>query len=79
MKGDRLSKIFLFGHQPRAKQKAGHPRMGPEEAVSKDLKENGTSWGEGVKRLNRLEWRRRSMYSCIGLRQFSAAVSCYYE
>jgi len=47
------------------------------DVIKKDLNEMGTSW-EGVKReaLNRLGWRR-SVRSCVGLRQFGAAVSCY--
>ena len=76
MKDDRLPKIVLFGQPPRAKRKAGRPRLGWEDVIKKDLKEMGTSW-EGVTRetLNRLEWRK-SVRSCVGLRWLCAGVSC---
>ena len=45
MKHDRLPKIFLFGQLPRAKQRAGHPRLGWVNDIKKDLKEMKTSWG----------------------------------
>ena len=68
MKDDRLPKIVLFGQPTGAKQKAGHPYLGWEDVINKDLKEIGTSC-EDIKRetLNRLGWRR-SMHSYIGLR-----------
>ena len=44
MKGDRLSKIVLFGRPPGAKRKAGRTRLGWEDVIKKDLKEMGTSW-----------------------------------
>ena len=71
IKDDRLPKIVLFG----ATQKAGHHCLGWEDVINTDLKEMGTSW-EGVKRevLNRLGWRR-SVHSCVDLRQLGAAVS----
>jgi len=71
MKADRLPKIVLFAQPTR---KAGRPCLGWEDVINKDLKEMGTSW-EGVKReaLNRLGWRR-SVLSCVGLRQLGAAV-----
>ena len=49
---------------------------GGRTSIKKDLKEMGTSWA-GLKRetLNRLGWRR-SVRSCVGLRQLGAAVSC---
>ena len=74
MKDDRLPKIVLFGQPSGATQKAGRPCLGLG-GCHRDLKEMGTSW-EGVKReaLNRLGWRR-SVRSCVGLRQFGAAVS----
>jgi hypothetical protein len=76
MKDGRLPKIVLFGQPSRAKPKAGRPRLGWEDVIKKDLKEIGTSW-EGAKReaLNRLGWRR-SVRSCVGLRQLGAAMSC---
>jgi hypothetical protein len=76
MKDDRLPKIVLFGQPSRTKRKAGHPRLGWEDAIKKDLKEMGISW-EGVKReaLNRLGWRR-SVRSCVDLRRLGAVVSC---
>ena len=76
MKDDRLPKIVLFGQPFKTKRKAGCPRLGLEDVIKKDLKELATSW-EGVKRetLNRLG-RRRSMHSCVGLRQLVVAVSC---
>ena len=57
-----------------AKRKAGCPRLGWEDVIKKDLKEMGTSW-EGVKRetLNRLGLRR-SLRSCVSLRQLRATV-----
>ena len=76
VKDERLPKIVLFDQPSRAKQKAGRPCLGWEDVIKKDLKEMGTSWA-GVKRdaLNRLGWRR-SVRSCVGLRQLGAAVSC---
>jgi hypothetical protein len=56
-----------FPAQPsRDKQKAGHPRLGWEDVIKKDLKEMRTSW-EGVKRedLNRLGWK--SDWDCAAL------------
>jgi len=46
------------------------------DITKKDLQEMGTSW-EGVKReaLNGLGCRR-SLHSCVGLRQLGAVVSC---
>ena len=38
---DRLPKIVLFGQPSRAKRKAGHPRLGWEDVIKKDLKEMG--------------------------------------
>ena len=75
MKDDRLLKIVLFGQTSGATWKAGHPCLGWEDVINKDLKEMGTSW-EGIKReaSNRLGWRR-SIHSCVGLRQFCAAVN----
>jgi len=49
MKDHRLLKIFFFGQPSRAARKAGHPRLGWEYVIKKDLREMGTSW-EGVKR-----------------------------
>ena len=55
MKDDRLPKIVLFGQPSRAKRKVGHPYLGWEDVIRKDLNEIGTYW-EGGKRgaLNRL-------------------------
>ena len=68
MKDDRLPKFIHFGQLSRAKQKAGHPCMGWEDAIKKDLKEMGTS-RESVKKgaLNRLAWKM-TVHSCVGLR-----------
>jgi len=76
MKDVRFPKIVLFGQPSRAKQKAGHPRLGWEDLTKKDLKEMRSFW-VGVKReaLNKLGWRR-SVRSCVGLRQLGANVSC---
>ena len=76
MKDDRLPKIVLFSQPSRAKRKAACPWLGWEDIINKYLKEIGTTW-EVVKRdaLNRLGWRR-SVRSCIDLRQLGAAVSC---
>jgi hypothetical protein len=54
----------------------GKPQWGWEDVVMKDVREMGTSW-EGVKRevLSRQGWRR-SVCSCVGLRQLDAIVSC---
>ena len=49
MKGERLSKIVLFGQPSRAKRRTGRSHLGWEDVIKKDLKEMGTSW-EGVKR-----------------------------
>ena len=38
MKGDRFPKIVLFGQLPRAKRKAGRPRLVWEGDVKKDLR-----------------------------------------
>ena len=75
IKDERLPKIVLFGQPSGATGKAGRPRQGWENVISKDLKEMGTSW-DGVKReaLNRLGWRRR-VRSCVGLLRLGAAVS----
>jgi len=76
MKDERLPNIVLFGQLPRAKWKAGCLCLGWKDIIKKYLKEIGTSW-EGVKRgsLNGLGWRR-SMCSCVGLRQVGAVVNC---
>ena len=73
MKGDRLSKIVLFGQPSRAKQRTGRPHLGWEDVIKKYLKEMGTSW-EGVKKedLNRLRWRRSIL---SGVRRLGAVVS----
>ena len=34
-KDDRLPKMVLFGQPSRAKQKAGHPRLGWEDFIKK--------------------------------------------
>jgi hypothetical protein len=75
MKDERLPKIVLLGQSSRAKLKAGCLCLGLEDIIKKDLKEMGTLWA-GVKResLNRIGWRR-SMHSCVGLKQFGAVVS----
>ena len=44
MKDDRLPKIVLFGQLSGAKRKAGHPCMGWEDVINKDLKEMIASW-----------------------------------
>ena len=74
MKADRLPKIVLFGQLSGATQKAGHPCLGWEDVINKNLKEMGTSW-EGVKRkaLNRFGGRR-SVCSCVGCRLLGATV-----
>ena len=43
-KDDRLPKIVLFGQPSRAKQKAGHPRLGLEDFINKALNEMGIFW-----------------------------------
>ena len=75
-KDERLLKIVLFGQPSRAKRKAGHPRLGWEDVIKKDLKEMGTSL-EGLKReaLNTLEWKR-SVSSCVCLGRVGVAVRC---
>ena len=52
---DRLTKIVLFGQPSGARRKAGHPCLGWEDVINKDLKEMRTSQ-EGIKGdvLNRL-------------------------
>ena len=77
IKDDRLPKIVLFGKPTVTKRKPGHPQLGWEEVIRKDLKEIETSWDD-VKRkaLNRLRWRR-SVRTCVGLMWLGAAVSCW--
>jgi len=48
-KDDRLPTIVLFGQPSRAKQKAGHPRLGWEDFIKK-AKLNGNFLGEGKER-----------------------------
>ena len=55
MKDDRLWKIVLFGQPFRAKQKAGHPRLGWEDVTKKDLKKMGISW-EDAEREALMDW-----------------------
>ena len=45
MKDDRLPKIVLFDQPFRAKRKAGRPRLGWEDVITKDLKEMGNFVG----------------------------------
>ena len=75
MKDVRLPKIVLFGQLSRDKREAGRPRLAWEVVIKKDLKKTRSSW-EYIKSeaLNRLGWRR-SVRSCVGLRQLSAAVN----
>ena len=37
MKDDRMPKIVLCGQLYRAKKKSGHPRLGWEDVIKKDL------------------------------------------
>jgi len=76
MKDDRLPTIVLFDQRSRAKQKAGHPRLGWEDFIKKALNEMGIFW-ESVKRevLNILDWKRTEL-SRVGLRGLGAAVIC---
>ena len=70
--------IVLFGHLSGTKRKAGRPCLGWDDVINEDLKKIWTSW-VGVRRepLSRLGWRR-SLRSCVGLRQLGAAISYYY-
>ena len=74
-KNDISPQIVHFGQPSRANRKACRPRLAWDDDVKKHLREMGTSW-ENVKNeaLDRLGWMR-SVRSCVGLPQFSPAVS----
>jgi len=51
-------RLSFSSNHPRAKRKAGRPRLGWEDVIQRDLKEMGTSWDGGLEYIGMEEEER---------------------